>query len=105
MRRRRYSIVRRRGSSLALFAFAGTLTGFLGPVVVGVALDWSGGLGSKAGWTAAFLVMALGSTAAAIVIWRQLRHMRQTLVPLSEFLFISAYGGASFAFVIRGISA
>lgn len=71
------SDVRRRGSSLALFAFAGTLTGFLGPVVVGVALDWSGGLGTKAGWTAAFLVMALGSTAAAIVIWRQLRHVRQ----------------------------
>ena len=67
---------RRRGSSLALFAFAGTLTGFIGPVVVGGALDWFGGLDTEAGWTAAFLVMALGSTAAGIVIWRQLRHTR-----------------------------
>jgi MFS family permease len=60
----------RRGASLALFAFIGSLTGFAGPVAVGMALDEFGGLNSHEGWAAAFFVMALGSTAAAIAVRR-----------------------------------
>jgi MFS family permease len=58
----------RRGASLALYAFAGSMTGFIGPVVVGTALDRFGGLDTEAGWAAAFLVMALGSVAAGLAV-------------------------------------
>lgn len=60
----------RRGASLALFAFTGSLTGFAGPVVIGMTLEMLGGMGSSAGWTAAFIVMALGSVAAAFAVRR-----------------------------------
>ena len=60
----------RRGASLALFAFTGSLTGFAGPVVVGLTLEAFGGMESHAGWTAVFLLMALGSVAAAIAVRR-----------------------------------
>lgn len=60
----------RRGASLALYAFAGSVTGFIGPVVVGLALQRFGGLETEAGWTAAFLVMALGSAVAGVAVRR-----------------------------------
>jgi MFS family permease len=59
----------RRGASLALYAFTGSLTGFIGPVVVGLTLDLFGEIDRETGWMAAFLVMALGSTVAAISVW------------------------------------
>jgi len=46
----------RRGAALALFAF------------LGIGLDLFGGTGSPAGWSAAFLTMAVGSTAAAVAM-------------------------------------
>jgi MFS family permease len=55
----------RRGTALALFAFTGYTAAFIGPVAIGIALDAFGGAGSSTGWTAAFVTMALGSTAAA----------------------------------------
>jgi MFS family permease len=58
----------RRGASLALYAFAGSMTGFIGPVVVGTALEHFGGLATAEGWTAAFLVMALGSAVAGVAV-------------------------------------
>ncbi|MBO0739478.1 MAG: MFS transporter [Alphaproteobacteria bacterium] len=58
----------RRGAALALFAFIGYLAAFIGPVSVGIALDLFGGLGRPAGWSAAFLTMALGSAAAALAM-------------------------------------
>jgi MFS family permease len=58
----------RRGASLALYAFAGSMTGFIGPVVVGTALEHFGGLATTEGWTAAFLVMALGSAVAGVAV-------------------------------------
>jgi MFS family permease len=58
----------RRGASLALYAFAGSMTGFIGPVVVGFALEHFGGLATTEGWTAAFLVMALGSAVAGVAV-------------------------------------
>jgi predicted MFS family arabinose efflux permease len=58
-----------RGAALALYALAGFTTGFLAPVVVGMALDWFGGAASASGWTAGFVVIALGSAAAALTVW------------------------------------
>jgi MFS family permease len=55
----------RRGAALALFAFIGYVAAFIGPVAVGIVLDRFGGAGSPLGWSAAFITMALGSTAAA----------------------------------------
>jgi MFS family permease len=60
----------RRGAGLALYALAGYATGFLGPVAVGIALDWFGGAASTAGWRAAFVTIALGSAAAACAVRR-----------------------------------
>lgn len=57
-----------RGSAMAVYALAGFTTGFAGPAAVGVALDLFGGAQSASGWSAAFLVMALGSTAAALAM-------------------------------------
>ena len=59
-----------RGAALALYALAGFTTGFLGPVAVGTVLDWFGGAASALGWTAGYLVIALGSAAAAWAVWR-----------------------------------
>jgi MFS family permease len=55
----------RRGAALAVFAFVGYSAAFIGPVIVGIALDAFGGTGHAAGWSAAFVAMALGSAAAA----------------------------------------
>lgn len=59
-----------RGAALALYALAGFTTGFLGPVAVGYALDWFGGAASPVGWSAGYLVIALGSAVAAWSVWR-----------------------------------
>lgn len=58
----------RRGAALALFAFVGYLAAFIGPVAVGIALDFFGGTSSPEGWSAAFLTMAFGSTVAAFAM-------------------------------------
>jgi MFS family permease len=58
----------RRGAALALFAFIGYVSAFIGPVAVGVALDAFGGARNPTAWTAAFLTMAVGSTAAALAM-------------------------------------
>jgi MFS family permease len=60
----------RRGTALAVYAFTGSVTGAIGPVAVGVMLDLFGGAQSSAGWSAAFVTMALGSAAAALAVWR-----------------------------------
>jgi predicted MFS family arabinose efflux permease len=67
----------RRGAALALFAFVGYTAAFIGPVAVGTALDAFGGAASRAGWAAAFVTMALGSTAA---IWAMRLVRRQVIV-------------------------
>src|SRR6516225_3956850 len=58
-----------RGAALALYALSGFTTGFLGPVAVATVLDWFGGTASASGWTAGFALIALGSAAAALVLW------------------------------------
>ena len=45
--------------------FRSYMAAFIGPVAVGVALDAFGGAGNPTGWAAAFVTMALGSTAAS----------------------------------------
>jgi predicted MFS family arabinose efflux permease len=59
-----------RGAALALYALAGFTTGFLGPVAVGNALDWFGGAASASGWMVSFILIAIGSAAAAWAVWR-----------------------------------
>lgn len=50
--------------------FSGFTTGFLGPVAVGIVLDWFGGAVSVSGWRAGYLVIAIGSAVAAWAVWR-----------------------------------
>lgn len=69
----------RRGTAMAVYALAGFTTGFVGPVAIGFALDLFGGAASASGWTAAFLVMAAGSTAAAFAV-RSVRDARPAKV-------------------------
>jgi MFS family permease len=59
-----------RGAALALYALGGFTTGFLGPVVVGNALDWFGGADTASGWMAGFALIAVGSAVAAWAVWR-----------------------------------
>ncbi|HYC45576.1 MAG TPA: MFS transporter [Burkholderiales bacterium] len=63
------STASRRGASMAVYALAGFTSGFLAPVVMGVMLDLFGGSESASGWTAAFLVMAIGSSVTALAMW------------------------------------
>lgn len=63
----------RRGAALSSYAFTGYTAAFVGPVAVGIALDRFGGAGTPIGWTAAFVTVALGSTAAAWAM-RGARH-------------------------------
>ncbi|HEY1261690.1 MAG TPA: MFS transporter [Stellaceae bacterium] len=58
----------RRGAALAVYALAGYSTGFLGPVAVGLTLDFFGGAASPAGWRAGFVTIAVGSAVAAAAI-------------------------------------
>jgi MFS family permease len=64
-----------RGAALALYAVSGFTTGFLGPVAVGVVLDWFGGAASASGWRAGYIVIAIGSAVAALAVWRSPRQM------------------------------
>ena len=49
---------RRRGATLALHSMAGYAGGFVGPLMIGWVLDWSGGM-SAIGWGLAFLHVAV----------------------------------------------
>ncbi|MDX2159336.1 MAG: MFS transporter [Hyphomicrobiaceae bacterium] len=61
----------RRGATLAVHSMLGYAGGFVGPLLVGVILDASGGM-SRAGWTAAFLAIAglMGLALVAFVLMR-----------------------------------
>lgn len=58
----------RRGATLAVHSMLGYAGGFVGPLIVGLVLDWSGGM-SSAGWSAAFAVLATCMLVALIVFW------------------------------------
>lgn len=57
-----------RGAGLAVYGFAGFASGFIGPVAIGFAIDLGGGAESGAGWSAGFLLMAVGSTVTALAM-------------------------------------
>ena len=59
-----------RGATLALHSLVGFLGAALGPIAVGVALTLLGGPTSRAAWTGALAVMALGSAIAALATLR-----------------------------------
>ena len=61
----------RRGATLAVHSTLGYAGGFVGPLLVGWVLDWSGGM-SPTGWGLAFLVNAVLMAAALAVFW----HLR-----------------------------
>ena len=58
-----------RGRAFGIYATVGFASGFAGPAVVGLMLERLGGTDSPDAWTAAFLVMALGSTVTAAAAW------------------------------------
>ena len=55
----------RRGATLAVHSMLGYAGGFVGPLIVGVVLDMAGGM-SRAGWGAAFAVVAALSLLALV---------------------------------------
>ncbi len=58
----------RRGATLAVHSMLGYAGGFVGPLIVGLVLDWSGGM-SPNGWSAAFATLATCMLVALIVFW------------------------------------
>lgn len=65
----------RRGATLAVHSMLGYAGGFLGPLMVGLVLDWSGGMG-RTGWAAAFLsIAALMAVALAAFVFMRPREL------------------------------
>ena len=58
----------RRGATLAVHSMPGYAGGFVGPLLVGWVLDWSGGM-SRMAWGAAFLFVAVLMTLALTIFW------------------------------------
>jgi MFS family permease len=62
-----------RGAALGLYSLVGFGGGFLGPVVLGAALDAAGGAHSKAAWIAGYAAVGAGCLAAPLVAGRYAR--------------------------------
>ena len=58
----------RRGATLAVHSMLGYAGGFVGPLLVGWMLDWSGGM-SQFGWGMSFLSVAVLMGLALITFW------------------------------------
>ncbi|MBX3650856.1 MAG: MFS transporter [Burkholderiales bacterium] len=58
----------RRGATLAVHSMLGYSGGFVGPLMIGYALDLSGGM-SRPGWGIAFLLVAVLMAIALVVFW------------------------------------
>src|SRR5512145_1056077 len=58
----------RRGATLAVHSMLGYAGGFVGPLLIGWALDLSGGM-SRIGWGTAFLSVAVLMTLALLTFW------------------------------------
>lgn len=61
------------GSTLAAYSLVGFASGALGPIVVGLALGYAGGMTSPTGWTAALCVMGAGSALVALMMLSRVR--------------------------------
>lgn len=59
----------RRGATLAVHSTLGYGGGFIGPLLVGWILDWSGGA-SRLGWSLAFASVSMLMALALLVFWR-----------------------------------
>lgn len=57
------------GATMALHASVGFTGGILGSLAIGATLQAAGGKDSADAWTAAFLVMAMGSAFGFLVRW------------------------------------
>ncbi|NKB18957.1 MAG: MFS transporter [Alphaproteobacteria bacterium] len=57
-----------RGTAMALHATIGYAGGIIGPLAAGIALDAAGGIEQVAGWTAAFLAIAVGAVISALAL-------------------------------------
>ena len=58
----------RRGATLAVHSTLGYAGGFVGPLMIGYTLDFAGGM-SRAGWSMAFLLIAILSVLALAAFW------------------------------------
>jgi MFS family permease len=58
----------RRGATLAVHSTLGYAGGFIGPLMIGYTLDFAGGM-SRAGWSMAFLLIAILSVLALAAFW------------------------------------
>jgi MFS family permease len=58
----------RRGATLAVHSTLGYAGGFVGPLMIGYTLDFAGGM-SRAGWSMAFLLIAILSVVALTAFW------------------------------------
>ena len=58
-----------RGATMAVHASVGFAGGVLGSLAIGATLQAAGGKDSADAWTAAFLVMAMGSAFGYIIRW------------------------------------
>jgi predicted MFS family arabinose efflux permease len=58
----------RRGATLAVHSTLGYAGGFVGPLMIGYTLDLAGGM-SRAGWSAAFLLVAALMALALVTFW------------------------------------
>ena len=56
------------GATLALHSLVGFVGGALGPIAVGIAIAWWGGVAAPAAWAAALCVMASGSALAFVAV-------------------------------------
>ena len=57
-----------RSAALSLFGLMGFVSGFLGPLAVGLSIDAAGGASRPEAWMLAFAVMGLGSVVAALAM-------------------------------------
>lgn len=65
----------RRGATLAVHSMLGYGGGFVGPIIVGNVLDWSGGMSVHAWWLGFAVVAVLMAGALAVFLWMQPRSI------------------------------
>jgi MFS family permease len=65
----------RRGATLAVHSMLGYGGGFVGPIIVGNVLDWSGGMSVRAWWLGFGVVSVLMTVALAVFIHMQPRNI------------------------------
>jgi MFS family permease len=75
-----------RGATMAFHSTVGFSLAAVGSWAVGVALDMGGGMTTVAGWSLAFLVMAIGGLMGPIALWWSSRQASTVTADPSELL-------------------